>query len=70
MIGNDRDTDILGAKNLGMATLYMHTLLTPREQNEADESLHPDRAEEGTKHFEFEGDDWSVLAPLIDKICR
>ena len=70
MIGNDRDTDILGAKNLGMATLYMHTLLTPSEQKEADERLHPDRAVKDTKHFEFEGDDWSVLAPLIDKICR
>ena len=36
MIGNDRQTDIAGAKAAGMATLYMHTDLTPREQAKAD----------------------------------
>ena len=38
MIGNDRQTDIAGAKAAGMATLYMHTDLTPRDQAEADKA--------------------------------
>ena len=68
MIGNDRHTDIAGAKGLGMATLYMHTALTPPDQAEADPALHPDCAPEGCRHYEFEGDDWSVLGPLIRRI--
>jgi putative hydrolase of the HAD superfamily len=68
MIGNDRDTDIAGAKALGMATLYMHTALTPTEQSKADDRLHPVRAE--GIHFEYEGDEWKDLAPLIEKICK
>ena len=65
MIGNDRNTDIGGAKNAGLATLYMHTALTPADQAEADPALRPGMAPEGTRHFEFEGDDWSVLGDLI-----
>lgn len=68
MIGNDRNTDIAGAAGLGMATLYMHTALTPQEQAPADPKLHPDSAQQGCRTFEFEGDDWSVLEPLIEKI--
>ena len=67
MIGNDRHTDIAGAKALGMATLYMHTGLTPPDQAEADPALHPDCC--AGPHYEFEGDDWSILEPLIEKIC-
>ena len=67
MIGNDRQTDIAGAKALGMATLYMHTGLTPPDQTEADPALHPDVT--GGPHYEFEGDDWSIFEPLIEKIC-
>ena len=63
MIGNDRQTDIAGAKNAGMATLYMHTALTPPEQQEADPTLHP--AVHPGPHWEYEGDDWKTLAPLI-----
>ena len=65
MIGNDRQTDIAGAKAMGMGTLYMHTALTPPDQAEADPGLDPRTAPEGCRHFEFEGDDWSVLAELI-----
>ena len=65
MIGNDRQTDIAGAKLAGMSTLYMHTELTPPDQKEADPSLHP--AVYGGPHWEYEGDDWRVLADLI---CR
>ena len=36
MIGNDLETDIAGAKAAGLATLYMHTELTPRDQAKAD----------------------------------
>lgn len=59
MIGNDRDTDIAGAKAAGMGTLYMHTELTPREQEPADPAGHADR------HYEFEGDDWDAITDLI-----
>ena len=65
MIGNDRQTDIAGAKRLGIATLYMHTALTPAEQAAADEVLRPDRAPAGCRDFEFEGDNWDELVSLI-----
>jgi putative hydrolase of the HAD superfamily len=65
MIGNDRHTDIAGAKAAGMATLYMHTALTPADQQEADPALHPECAPENCRHWEFEGDDWTLLAPII-----
>ena len=62
MIGNDRDTDIAGAKNAGLATLYMHTNLTPAEQAPADPALIPGRA---CRHTEFEGYDWNCLCKLL-----
>ena len=68
MIGNDRLTDIGGAKNAGLATLYMHTALTPADQAKADPKLLPGKAPKGTRHFEFEGDNWSVLGELITLI--
>lgn len=58
MIGNDRETDIAGAKNAGLHTLYMHTALTPQEQAPAlPFSVGP--------HMEFEGDDWSALSQIL-----
>lgn len=62
MIGNDRQTDMAGAKAAGLATLYMHTDLTPPDQDEADPNMKP-----GTtgSHFEYEGSDWDELASLI-----
>lgn len=63
MIGNDRQTDIAGAKALGMATLYMHTNLTPPDQAEADPVLHPLTCP--GPHYEYEGSDWQELAALI-----
>ena len=68
MIGNDRHTDIAGAKNAGLATLYMHTALTPADQAEADPALRPGTAPAGTRHFEYEGNDWTDLGSLITKI--
>lgn len=65
MIGNDRFTDIAGAKAAGLDTLYMHTNLTPPDQTEADPALKPGAAEAGTRHFEYEGWDWENLAQLI-----
>lgn len=65
MIGNDRDTDIAGAKAMGLATLYMHTNITPPGQAEADPALHPGKAPNGCRHFEFEGSDWAELVNLI-----
>lgn len=65
MIGNDRNTDIAGARAVGMDTLYMHTNITPPGQKEADPALLPGKARVGCKHFEFEGSDWQVLTKLI-----
>ena len=65
MIGNDRHTDIAGAKAAGMATLYMHTELTPRDQAEADPNLLPGNCSPDCRHFEFEGDDWQALTSLL-----
>lgn len=67
MIGNDRETDIAGAIAAGMSTLYLHTNLTPSHQSAAKNPLLPENASART-HFEFEGADWAVLAPLIAKI--
>ena len=63
MIGNDRETDISGAKNAGLSTLYMHTNLTPTHQAEADEALHP--CHSNLRHYEYEGADWLELTRLI-----
>ena len=58
MIGNDLDTDIAGAKNAGLDTLYMHTNLTPPDQREAN----PDDP------FEYEGWDWAELVEKIEAL--
>lgn len=65
MIGNDRNTDIAGAKQAGLATLYMHTNLTPSDQKEADLSLSPDKTTPDCRHYEYEGWDWTVLTKKI-----
>ena len=70
MIGNDRQTDIAGAKALGIATLYMHTALTPADQSPAEAELHPDNAPAGCRDFEYEGDDWDELAPMIARLSN
>ena len=63
MIGNDRQTDIAGAKAAGMATLYIHTDLTPRDQAEADKTKAIGITD--GREYEFEGDDWEKLCDLI-----
>ncbi len=65
MIGNDRETDIAGAKALGMDTLYMHTNLTPSHQAEADEKT---LKTQEIHHFEVEGAIWADIARLICRI--
>ena len=65
MIGNDRSTDIAGASSLGMATLYMHTELTPKDHAAANEALCPENAPPVCKNFEYEGDNWKELLKLI-----
>jgi len=54
MIGNDRETDIAGAQAAGLATLYMHTNLTPSHQAIAN-------PRKRGRHREFEGYDWKKL---------
>lgn len=68
MIGNDRQTDIAGAIEAGMDTLYLHTALTPADQKKADPTLHPGKTRRG--RYEFEGDDWSALLPLLLEMIR
>lgn len=58
MIGNDLETDIAGAKNAGLSTLYMHTGLTPPHQRAAN----PDDP------HEFEGWDWQELVEVIERL--
>lgn len=65
MIGNDRLTDIAGAKAAGLATLYMHTNLTPPDQAEADPALLPGVAAADCRHYEYEGSDWQELTALL-----
>ncbi len=63
MIGNDRQTDIAGARAAGMATLYMHTALTPADQADADEKKAIGKTD--GREYEFEGADWETLCELI-----
>ena len=58
MIGNDLETDIGGAKNAGINTLYMHTNLTPPDQRPADPS----------DPHEYEGWDWNELVKVIESL--
>lgn len=68
MIGNDRETDIAGAKGAGMATLYMHTNLTPPDQAEADPRFFPGAADAGCRHLEYEGWDWNALSACLQSL--
>ncbi len=66
MIGNDRNTDIAGARKSGMSTLYLHTNLTPADQFPARSGLEPGSSSR-RRHFEFEGAEWPRL---VREICR
>lgn len=66
MIGNDRRTDIAGAKAAGMASLYLHTNLTPADQAPADPGLLPGKAP--GPHFEYAGSNWARLTKLLEKL--
>ena len=65
MIGNDRNTDIAGAKAAGLATLFMHTNLTPPDQKEADPACLPGRCGDSVTDFEYQGYDWEELAEIL-----
>lgn len=58
MIGNDRETDIAGARAAGIDTFYMHTDLTPSDQSPAD----PENP------MEFEGDNWKRIVEILCKL--
>lgn len=68
MIGNDRDTDIAGAKASSLATLYMHTNLTPAQQAAADPALMPGAAPDTCRDWEYEGWDWQELAQILTNL--
>lgn len=65
MIGNDRNTDIAGAKAAGLATLYMHTNITPPGQTPADPALHPQAAHANCRHWEVNGAHWPTISGVI-----
>ena len=65
MIGNDRETDIAGAKNVGLATLYLHSNITPLKQRPADPALTPLVAPASCRHWEVEGADWNLILPML-----
>ena len=67
MIGNDRQTDIAGAKTAGMATLYLHTNLTPQAQEPARVMGGP--MTPGGSDFEYEGCNWDELVRVIASLC-
>ena len=68
MIGNDRNTDIAGAKALGLATFYMHTNITPPGQAKAAPQLSPTLSDKNIRHYEYEGSNWREIAELISKL--
>lgn len=68
MIGNDRLTDIAGAQKAGLATLYLHSNITPADQAPADPALHPLSAPRGCRHFELNGTNWHKIYPLLGSI--
>ena len=70
MIGNDRHTDIAGAQAVGMDTLYMHTNLTPSDQQEAEPTLHPNLVSNKCKNYEYEGWDWLELSRLVVELAE
>lgn len=65
MIGNDRETDIAGAQRAGLATLYMHTNLTPEHQAGADPAKAIIVPPAAGQELEYEGCNWSLLADLL-----
>lgn len=65
MIGNDRRTDIGGAKAVGLDTLYLHANITPPHQAPADPTLHPAVAPKGAHHYEIEGTNWTEIVNYI-----
>lgn len=65
MIGNDRFTDIAGAEAAGLATLYLHTNLTPPDQSPANPALLPGIAAAACRSFAYEGSDWADLTRLL-----
>ncbi len=65
MIGNDRDTDIAGAQALGLATLYMHTNITPPGQAAADLARGFKTTDGSCRHLEWEGSDWKALCAKL-----
>lgn len=68
MIGNDRRTDIEGARALGMASIYMHTNITPPGQAPAAPELLPGKAPPNCRHFEYEGSELITLADMITRL--
>lgn len=63
MIGNDRSTDIAGARAAGMAGLYLHTNLSPAEDRQ------PPTAGRPAPDYIHDGTDWAQTLQAIRSAC-
>lgn len=59
MIGNDRSTDVAGAQAAGIASLYLHSNLSPAED------LQPPTAARPAPDYSHEGTDWARVLQTI-----
>lgn len=64
MIGNDRSSDIAGARAAGLHSLYLHTNLSPAQDTAAVTAERP--AADDT----LEGQDWAEILQTLRQICR
>ncbi len=69
MIGNDRGTDIAGAKAAGMASLYLHTNLSPAADAPAGAADGSD-ARRPAADLELETSDWTRIDAALRELCR
>ena len=67
MIGNDRSTDIAGAKAAGMDTLYLHTNLSPLADAPSNAEEHDPRftPKRPAADYEFGDSDWNEVYRTI-----
>lgn len=63
MIGNDRSSDIAGARAAGIASLYLHTNLSPAEDEAPFSPRRP------APDHTFEGADWAGVLAKVRAIC-
>lgn len=63
MIGNDRSTDVAGARAAGLDSLYLHTNLSPAADSQ------PPTAARPAPDYLHEGADWAQVLQTLRRIC-